>query len=206
MGTKRKAAPAKVVTLDRSAAALQAASGSTSTDFQSELINKVTAAPCLPERKTDDQRMQTVRAAYEALQRTAPGSELERMLAAQMTSTHNAAVECLRRAMNEGQTFEGDNQNLIHAPKLLGIYERQLAAPDKHRGNGQQKNTVEHVTVEAGSQAIVGTVQAAPTPAQSKDVVPPALTDHRRSESLSASRLGAVPEKAGASARKPRRS
>ena len=80
------------------------------------------------------------------------------MLAAQMISTHNAAMECLRRAMTEAQTFEGRDQNLKHAAKLLGLYERQLAALDKHRGKGQQKITVEHVTVEAGGQAIVGNV------------------------------------------------
>jgi hypothetical protein len=35
-----------------------------------------------------------------------------------------------------------------------------MEALDKHRGKGQQKITVEHVTVEAGGQAIVGNVRA----------------------------------------------
>lgn len=94
-----------------------------------------------------------------ALKGIAPRNEMEGMLAAQMVSTHNAAMECLRRAMLEGQSFEGRDQNLKHAARLMGIYERQLAALDKHRGKGQQKITVEHVTVEAGGQAIVGTVE-----------------------------------------------
>ena len=95
-------------------------------------------------------------AAYEALQNIAPRDELEGMLAAQMISTHNAAMECLRRAMIPEQTYEVRDSNLKHAAKLMTIYERQLAAPDKHRGKGRQKITVEHVTVEAGGQAIVG--------------------------------------------------
>jgi hypothetical protein len=36
-----------------------------------------------------------------------------------------------------------------------------LEALNRYRGKGQQKVTVEHVTVNAGGQAIVGTVQAA---------------------------------------------
>jgi len=35
-----------------------------------------------------------------------------------------------------------------------------VEALNRHRGKGQQKVTVEHVTVNAGGQAIVGSVQA----------------------------------------------
>jgi len=61
--------------------------------------------------------------------------------------------------MHQEQTLEGREANLKHATKLLAIYEKQLAALDKHRGKGQQKVTVEHVQVQAGGQAIVGTVE-----------------------------------------------
>lgn len=86
---------------------LQVASGSKSADFRSELLDQVTASLWLPQWKTTEQKVRAAKAAYEALQNIAPRSELEGMLAAQMISTHNAAVECLRRSMNEGQTFEG---------------------------------------------------------------------------------------------------
>lgn len=99
-----------------------------------------------------------MQAAYETLKRIAPRSELEGMLAVQMIGAHNAAMECLRRAMNEEQTFHGRDQNLKHATKLMSLYERQLAALDKHRGKGRQKITVEHVNVHAGGQAIVGDI------------------------------------------------
>ena len=89
------------------------------------------------------------------------------MLAAQILSTHNAAMESLRRAMMESQTYEGRDQNLKHATKLMGLCERQLAALDKHRGKGRQKITVEHVNVHAGGQAIVGNVDgSAPSPSK----------------------------------------
>lgn len=144
--------------MDVTAAVVKAASGSQSVHFQRELLDQVNASLCMPEWKTSEQKLQAVVAAYEALQEIAPRSELEGMLAGQMIASHNAAMECLRRAMMESQTFEGRYLNLKHATKLMGLYERQLAALDKHRGKGQQRITVEHVTVEAGGQAIVGNV------------------------------------------------
>ncbi len=76
-----------------------------------------------------------------------------------MISVHSAAMDCLRRAVIPEQTFKGRESNLKHAAKLLALYEKQLAALDKHRGKGQQKVTVEHVQVHSGGQAIVGTVE-----------------------------------------------
>ena len=160
MGSRKKNPPdaGEKQTTIGTAAGHKAASGSKSVNFQNELIAQVAASLWLPEWKTNEQKLQAVRAAYDALQEIAPKSELEGMLAAQMIAAHNAAMESLRRAMMEGQTFEGREQNLKHATKLMGLYERQLAALDKHRGKGQQRITVEHVTVEAGGQAIVGNV------------------------------------------------
>lgn len=91
-----------------------------------------------------------------------PNDDLERILAAQMVATHNSAMECLKRAALDGQTFEARDMNLKHAAKLLAIYARQMDVLNKHRGKGQQKVTVEHVHVEAGGQAVVGHVNAAP--------------------------------------------
>lgn len=177
--SKKKAAPGdKPLTLDVSPLGVESASGSQSAAFQRELLDQVSSSLWLPEWKTGEQKIQAAKAAYEALQQIAPRSELEGMLAAQMISTHNAAMECLRRAMMEGQTFAGREQNLKHAAKLLSTYERQLAALDKHRGKGQQKITVEHVTIEAGGQAIVGNVQAG------EGNKPPALSDERSSDGL----------------------
>jgi hypothetical protein len=80
------------------------------------------------------------------------------MLAVQMVSTHHAALECSRRAMIGEQSFEGRNQNLKFASTLMNLYTRQMEALNRHRGKGQQKVTVEHVHVEAGAQAVVGSV------------------------------------------------
>lgn len=89
-----------------------------------------------------------------------PVDGAEGMLAQQMVGTHFASLECLRRAALPNQTFEGRDQALKHASKLMSLYARQLETLNKHRGKGQQKVTVEHVNVEKGGQAIVGNVEA----------------------------------------------
>ena len=79
-------------------------------------------------------------------------------MAAQLLAAHNAAMECYRRAMHSEQTFEGRRENLNQANKLSRSSAVLLEALNRHRGKGQQKVTVEHVTVNAGGQAIVGAV------------------------------------------------
>src|SRR5947208_5263640 len=93
-----------------------------------------------------------------------PADEMEGMLAAQMVATHNAAMECYRRAMIDEQTFEGRRENLNQANKLTRSYATLMEALNRHRGKGQQKVTVEHVHVHSGGQAIVGAIQGGGMP------------------------------------------
>lgn len=88
-----------------------------------------------------------------------PNDEFEGMLAAQILASHNAAMECYRRAMIAEQTFDGRKENLGQANKLSRTHATLLEALNRHRGKGQQKVTVEHVHVHKGGQAIVGNVQ-----------------------------------------------
>ena len=54
------------------------------------------------------------------------------------------------------QSFEGRQFNLSAASKLSRTYTMLLDALNRHRGKGPQVVRVEHVTVHAGGQAIVG--------------------------------------------------
>jgi hypothetical protein len=72
------------------------------------------------------------------------------LLAAQLLASHNAAMECYRRAMVGEQTFEGRRESLSQANKLSRTYAVLLEALHRHRGKGQQKVTVEHVHVHSG--------------------------------------------------------
>jgi len=102
-----------------------------------------------------DSQYQAVLAAMMGIE---PRDEIEGMLAVQMVATHNAAMECFRRAMLDNQTFEGRRENLNQANKLTRSYATLMEALNRHRGKGQQRVTVEHVHVHQGGQAIVGNV------------------------------------------------
>ena len=104
--------------------------------------------------------------------------ELESMIAVQLLASHNAAMECYRRAMIGEQTFAGRNENLAQANKLSRTHVTLLEALNRYRGKGQQKVTVEHVHVHAGGQAIVGMVETPGGGASSKlEEQPHALTN-----------------------------
>lgn len=60
--------------------------------------------------------------------------------------------------MLTGQTYEGKRSNMNYATKLMSLFTSQKEALKKHRTGGQQKVVVEHVHVNDGGQAIVGTV------------------------------------------------
>ena len=83
---------------------------------------------------------------------------IEAMLAAQMVATHEAAMECFRRAALSEQTFVGRELGLKYGDKLVRSFAALTDALNRHRGKGQQVVRVEHVTVQAGGQAIVGAV------------------------------------------------
>ena len=133
--------------------------GMSSNTAATVLINEIYDTYCLPEGMDETERDKRLTALLETLAAIGPESEFEGMLAAQMIGTHNAAMDCLRCAMLPTQTFEGRNQNLKHAAKLLSIYTQQMGAMDKHRGKGPRKVTVGHLNVETGGQAVVGTVE-----------------------------------------------
>ena len=87
-----------------------------------------------------------------------PSDGPEAMLAGQMVAVHYAAMQCFSRAMLEDQSLVGRELNLKHGGKLSRIYAQQVEALDKHRRKGQQTVVVEHVHVNDGGQAIVGSV------------------------------------------------
>ncbi len=88
----------------------------------------------------------------------APRDEAEGMLAVQMVAAHNMAMAMARRTLKTDRVdWMATYTNL--AAKLMNVYTRQLKALARLRGQtGQQLVRVEHVTVQAGGQAIVGAV------------------------------------------------
>ena len=87
-----------------------------------------------------------------------PRDCLEGMLSAQMVTTHNQAMECLKRAMIKDQPFEIAASYRNQGIKLLRTYAAQMEALKRYRTGGQQKMIIEHVHVHKGGQAIVGSL------------------------------------------------
>ena len=134
-------------------------SGSDSDDFCNIVLNQAltTCWTAHSDEAGREAQTQTVVATMSGMK---PQDEAEGMLIAQMIGCHNAAMECFRRAMIEEQPFAGRQQNLGFANKLARTFALHMEALDKHRGKGQQTVRVEHVTVNAGGQAIVGNVES----------------------------------------------
>ena len=134
---------------------LQSLSGSDDFDFCITLLTQVVNAQWRPDSAELTQQVEATRAAMMGMK---PRDALEGMLIGQLIASHNAAMECYRRAMIPGQTFEGGREALNQANKLSRTYAALTEALDRHRGKGQQHIRVEHVNVHAGGQAIVGAV------------------------------------------------
>src|SRR5215813_767928 len=154
----RKVTTVTAVDPDNLKPTLKRIGGSQSDDWNSILANQTINTVWLA-HSNDETGDRQYKAILAALVGIGPKDELEGMIAAQLLAAHNAAMECYRRAMLVEQTFEGRRENLSQANKLSRTCAVLLEALNRHRGKGQQKVTVEHVTVNAGGQAIVGSVQ-----------------------------------------------
>lgn len=86
-----------------------------------------------------------------------PRDEIEAMLAVQMGAIHQATMMMARR-LNHVETIPQQDAAERALNKLARTYATQMEALKRYRTGGQQKVTVEHVTVNQGGQAIVGAV------------------------------------------------
>jgi hypothetical protein len=133
--------------------------GSNYDDWNTLVANQVIQSGWYPSSMDDAQREKKQFGLLCFLSGVEPKDQLEGLLASQLLASHNAAMECYRRAMLPEQTFEGRRENLSQANKLSRTHATLLEALNRHRGKGQQKVTVEHVHVHEGGQAIVGNVE-----------------------------------------------
>jgi hypothetical protein len=115
----------------------------------------------LIDQPTDDSYRHALATSLAMLAELEPQTGTEAMLAAQMIGTQQLAMRFLRRTVVAEQTLEGANANVTRAARLMRLFLDQADAMARLKGKtGQQHVTVEHVTVAAGGQAIVGTVMA----------------------------------------------
>jgi hypothetical protein len=127
-------------------------------DVEVSKISEIISLIWIPRSLTDPQREALLLKAIDLFESFEPSDGIEATLAVQMVGTHNAIVECLRRAMIHDQPLEAQKVYLSQAERLMGLYTRHLDALAKHRGKTQPNITVGQVNVESGGQAIVGNV------------------------------------------------
>src|SRR5262249_55396424 len=110
-----------------------------------------------------------------------PKDQLETMLAAQMVAIHMATMGFARRLAHV-ETIQQQDSAERGLNKLARTYAMQLEALKRYRTGGEQKVTVQHVSVSEGGQAIVGNVtqETGGTAPQKPVATTPALTDARQ--------------------------
>ena len=114
-----------------------------------------------------------------------PRDPLETMLAVQMAAIHNSTLTFARRlATVENITQQDSAERALN--KLARTFTTQIEALKRYRSTGEQKMTVQHVTVNDGGQAVIGQVTAGEGGNKKEELphVPKSLA-HATSETLS---------------------
>src|SRR3984957_2857943 len=86
-----------------------------------------------------------------------PKDEIEAMMAAQMAAVHMTTMTFARRLAHVDNILQQDSAERAFN-KLARTFAVQVEALKRYRTGGEQKVTVQHVTVNEGGQAIVGSV------------------------------------------------
>ena len=128
-----------------------------------------------------------------------PRDQLEAMLAAQMAAVHMASMTFARRLAQVENLPQQDSAERAFN-KLTRTFTTQMEALKRYRTGGEQKVTVQHVSVNEGGQAIVGNVTQASKEKPSDDAGPLAITDARSEPMpiLAKRKKAAVPIRRGA--------
>jgi hypothetical protein len=110
-----------------------------------------------------------------------PKDQLEAMLAAQMAVVHVTMLRFTRQLAHVDTLQQQDSAERT-LNKLARTYVMQMEALKRYRTGGEQKVTVQHVSVSEGGQAIVGNVTQGPPEATPQEPAKslPALTDARQ--------------------------
>jgi hypothetical protein len=127
--------------------------GTTSPDFLDVFLGQLANAGTQG-REVNGQGLNFMLAVVQGVE---PRDQVEAMLAAQMAAVHMAVMTFARRLAHVENIPQQDSAERTFN-KLARTYAAQMEALKRYRTGGQQKVTVEHVTVKDGGQAIVGNV------------------------------------------------
>ena len=94
-----------------------------------------------------------------------PKDQLETLLAAQIAAVHCATMKMASRLVRAENMFQRDHAELS-LNRFTRTFAAQLEALKKYRSTGQQTVKVEHVHVNEGGQAIIGTIDRSKAPGE----------------------------------------
>lgn len=92
-----------------------------------------------------------------AMAEIGPQDGIEAMLASQMLATHTVAMDAARR-MHMADTLPKRDHYEKTFTKATRTFAAQVETLKRYRTGGEQKVTVQHVTVADGGQAVIGAV------------------------------------------------
>ena len=132
---------------------LMRALGTDSADFMAGVLSQLANAVS-PGKDADGAAINFALAVIAGVE---PKDELETMLAMQMSAVHMATMTFTRRLAHVETIAQQDSAERA-LNRLMRTYVAQMEALKRYRTGGEQKVLVQHVNVNDGGQAIVGTV------------------------------------------------
>jgi hypothetical protein len=165
----RKAAPRMKVTTDAKGAAveidhpdlglgqimLMGAIGTTDPDFMEGLLKQLVNAGTQGSKANEG----GINFMLSVVKGIEPRDQIEAMLATQMAAVHNATMTFARRLAHVDNIPQQDSAERAFN-KLARTFAAQVSALKDYRSKGEQKMTVQHVTVGDGGRAVIGTVNS----------------------------------------------
>jgi hypothetical protein len=133
---------------------LMEALGTVDPDFLDGLVGEL--AHAVMQGRTVDERV--LNFMLSLVKGVKPTDQVEAMLAAQMAAVHMATMTFARRLARVENIPQQDSAERAFN-KLARTFAAQVEALKRYRTGGEQKVTVQHVTVNEGGQAIVGNVK-----------------------------------------------
>ena len=127
--------------------------GTSSQEFMDGVLRQLANAVS-PGKDADEEAINFALAVIAGIE---PKDELETMLAMQMVAIHLATMTFTRRLAHV-ETLDQQHGSERALNKLARTFAMQMAALKRYRTGGEQKVVVQHVNVNEGGQAIVGTV------------------------------------------------
>ena len=137
-------------------ALLMDALGTVDIDFYRALLDQLARAASEGD-KIDERKLNFMLSVVKGVESK---DQLETMLAAQMAAVHVATMTFSLR-LSTAETVEQQDSAERAFNKLARTFTTQLEALKRYRTGGEQKVTVQHVSVSEGGQAIVGNVTQA---------------------------------------------